>query len=60
MEAKRYATYHLRWQASTVVMLGPMALFAAMGIGRYLSLVLVQIVGACIFWYVDKWIFSDE
>lgn len=41
-------------------MLGPMALLAQFDVSRYTSLILVQFLGACIFWFIDKWIFDEE
>jgi len=54
----KYVIYHSRWQLSTVVMAIPITVFSAY-FPPYAALALAQVVGACIFWYVDKWIFSD-
>lgn len=58
MNWKRYLIYHGRWQLSTIVMAGPITLFS-MYFEPYVALALAQIVGACVFYYVDTWIFSD-
>lgn len=60
MDFRSYALYHGRWQLSTIVMMGPMLLLGSLNVSRPVSLVSVQFMGACIFWYVDKWIFSDR
>jgi len=56
---RKYLIYHGRWQASTVVMLAPITFFSWY-FGPQISLVFSQFIGACIFWYVDKWIFNDR
>lgn len=72
--SKQYLIYHLRWQASTVVMSGPITFFTwslewvrslemvpiPEVIVPALALSLAQFIGAIIFWYVDNWIFNDE
>lgn len=59
MNIKRYLIYHARWQASTVVMLAPITVFSWY-FGPQISLVLSQVIGACIFYYVDDWIFDES
>lgn len=60
MTLKQYAIYHGRWQLSTVVMMGPMFVATTMiGLPGWAALPLVQVIGACIFWYVDRWIFEE-
>jgi hypothetical protein len=60
LNLRKYLAYHARWQLSTLVMIGPITLLGNMNISRPVSLILVQIFGAMIFWYVDKWIFEDK
>lgn len=61
MNARRYLVYHLRWQASTLVMLAPMYLLnEVVGLAGTTALPFVQLVGACIFWYVDSLIFTSD
>lgn len=59
MDTRQYLLYHGRWQLSTIVMIGPMTLLGYFDVSRPVSLVLVQVLGAMIFWYVDRWIFND-
>ena len=59
MNWKQYGIYHGRWQLSTIVMAGPITLLSA-HFSPWLALALAQVVGACVFWYVDKWIFDDR
>lgn len=60
MNLKQYTIYHGRWQLSTLVMMGPMFLATTMlGLPAWLALPLVQFIGACIFWYIDSWIFAE-
>jgi len=56
---KKYALYHGRWQASTVVMTIPITFFSRY-FEPWIALALAQVIGACIFWYVDGWIFEEE
>lgn len=61
MDIRRYLLYHGRWQLSTVVMMGPMyALTTIFGLSGTLALPIVQVIGAAIFYYVDRWIFNDD
>lgn len=60
LQQHRYVTYHLRWQASTVVMTLPMLALNILGLAGWQALPIVQFIGATIFWYVDKWIFGEE
>lgn len=41
-------------------MMGPMIVLGWFDISRPVSLVTVQFIGACLFWYIDKWIFTDS
>jgi len=56
---KKYLIYHGRWQLSTVVMSGPITLFSYY-FSPIIALAFSQVIGACVFWYIDKWIFNDE
>ncbi len=58
MKIKRYAIYHARWQLSTVVMAVPITLLER-HFPVYVALALAQFLGACVFWFVDSWIFDD-
>lgn len=57
---KRYFIYHLRWQISALVMMPIMLLLEAQGWPLWLNLMAGQLVGAFIFWEVDKRIFGTH
>lgn len=59
MNWKKYGIYHGRWQLSTVVMAIPITILSSY-FPAYVALAFSQVIGACIFWYVDKWIFNDN
>ncbi len=59
MDWKRYGIYHARWQVSTVVMALPITIFSR-HFEPFIALALSQVIGACVFWYVDSWIFEDD
>ncbi|RLC73983.1 MAG: hypothetical protein DRI61_17470 [Chloroflexi bacterium] len=56
---KRYATYHLRWQLSAVVMAYPM-MWISPEIGATKALFVCQFIGACIFFKIDKYILTKD
>jgi hypothetical protein len=56
---KRYLIYHGRWQLSTIVMAVPITILT-MYLPAAVALALAQFMGACVFWYLDRWIFSDQ
>ncbi|MFB6159175.1 MAG: hypothetical protein ABEJ95_05995 [Candidatus Nanohalobium sp.] len=58
--SRQYMTYHLRWQLATLVMMGPMTVLDYVNLPVQLNLAVTQFIGACIFWYIDKWIFSED
>jgi hypothetical protein len=42
-------------------MTGPIfVLTVVFGLPSVVALPIVQFMGACVFWYVDRWIFDDE
>ena len=57
---KRFALYALRWQLSTPVMYPVLAYFAGLGFGYFTALAAANFVGACIFFWVDKFIFRPK
>ena len=59
IKSKQYIIYHGRWQLSTIVMSGPITLLSY-HFSPVIALALSQVIGACIFWKVDEWIFKDE
>ena len=62
MEASwRYGLYHARWQLAAFVMMLPMYIATAVfGLASTIALIPCHVIGATIFWYVDKWIFDDK
>jgi hypothetical protein len=59
MDWRKYGVYHARWQASTVVMAIPITLFERI-FSPVVALAFAQVIGACVFWYVDGWIFEES
>lgn len=59
MNKTKYVMYHGRWQASTVIMSVPITIFS-WRFHPVIALAFAQFIGACLFWYVDKWIFTSE
>jgi hypothetical protein len=61
ISSSKYLQYHGRWQLSTLVMTPFMYFFTeSMGLPSVYALPIVQFIGACIFWYVDRWIFEEN
>ena len=57
---RKYALYHARWQLSSIVMMAPMYFFATMlELPIWIAFPIVHFIGAIIFWYVDKHIFTE-
>ena len=54
----RFAVYVLRWMASALVMFPFMAVLPIDN--QYLKLLVLQIIGACVFYNIDKLIFKGE
>ena len=59
MEWKTYGIYHARWQASTLVMAVPTTVLS-WHLPSAVALAISQVIGACLFWYFDKRLFSEE
>jgi len=59
MNWRKYAIYHGRWQLSTLVMAVPITVLSAT-LPPVVALAVSQFLGACVFWYVDKWIFNED
>ena len=57
---KRYLIYHIRWQISAWVMMPVMLFLERQGLPLWKNLIIGQAFGACVFWFVDKWIFSTK
>ena len=56
---KLYAFYHLRWQFSALVMLPFMLLLEKSGLPLWANLMIGQVIGAIIFWKIDKFLFRN-
>jgi len=59
----KFLIYLLRWIFSGVIMLMPLYLLLKIKCcegkyQEYIHILLLQIVGAFIFWYIDNWIFK--
>jgi hypothetical protein len=55
---KQYLIYHIRWQLSAWIMMP--VIYQLKELPLWMSFCISQFVGAIIFWYVDKRIFSKE
>ena len=53
---RKYLVYHLRWQISGIVMMP--VLMLTKNLGTVIGVILAQLIGAAIFWYIDKKIFK--
>jgi len=56
----RYLLYHLRWQVSAWVMMPLMLFLEKQGLPLWINLMIGQAFGACVFWFIDKWIFTKN
>lgn len=57
----RYLKYNLRWQSGFVICYPCMWLFQDyLGWSTFWSVIAFQVVGANIFYHVDRWIFKDR
>lgn len=57
---KSYIKYHIRWQMGFVIFSPCMYLFNYWHIDTWVSIILMQFVGAIIFWPLDKYIFKKK
>jgi len=55
---KRFFLYLLRWQLSTPILAVVIAYFAYLG--EWWAAGIANLVGAIIFFWVDKWIFREK
>lgn len=55
---KRFLLYEARWQASTIVLAPCIALLSDWG--PVWAAVIGNLLGGCIFWFVDKRIFKEK
>lgn len=57
---KRFAIYLIRWIISGFVMLPFMMFFEALGLELAYNIILGQLIGACIFYKIDRFIFTKN
>lgn len=57
---KRFVIYVIRWIISGFVMLPFMLFFEALGLELAYNIILGQLIGACIFYKLDSWIFANK
>jgi|LSQX01.3.fsa_nt_gb hypothetical protein len=55
---KRFLLYLLRWQLSTPILAVVVAYFAYLG--KWWAAAIANLIGGCIFFWVDKWIFREK
>ncbi|WP_214021656.1 hypothetical protein [Methanoculleus sp.] len=55
---KRYGLYLVRWQLSTPILAGVLALLG--GLGALAATIIANLVGGLIFFWVDRFIFTSE
>lgn len=55
---KKFLIYACRWQLSTPIL----ALFTWLlaDYGATAGAIVANLIGACMFWWIDKWIFKKE
>jgi len=53
---RKYLVYHLRWQISGIVMMP--VLMLTENLGTVVGVIIAQLIGAMIFWFVDRKIFK--
>lgn len=57
-EIKRFVMYALRWQASSLI-LAPCLMWLG-HLGAWPATIIANLIGACIFFMVDKYIFKED
>ena len=56
-----YIQYHLRWQSGILFTWPAMYLLKdVMHLGNAVTIICFQFIGACLYWFVDKWIFKKK
>ena len=55
---KKYLLYLLRWQLSTPIL--AICLVWLSGLGELWATVVANLIGGCLFYFVDKWIFKKS
>jgi len=56
LKMRKYLIYLLRWQISGIVMMP--VLMLTKNLGTVIGVIIAQLIGAIIFWFVDKRIFK--
>lgn len=60
LNKKKFGLYLMRWQLSSFFMMIPLFCLRSIGWNNsYYNLVIVQFIGAIVFYRVDKWIFKS-
>ena len=54
----RFILYLLRWQLSTPIL--ALCLILLGGFGEIPATIIANLIGGCIFFWVDKWIFKED
>lgn len=57
---KTFGIYVLRWIVSGFVMLPFMMLFESLGLDLEYNIIVGQLIGACIFYKIDRFIFTKN
>ena len=55
---KRYVLYLIRWQLSTPILAGVLALLG--GLGALTATIIANLIGGLVFFWVDRFIFTSE
>lgn len=56
--SKKFWLYLLRWQLSSPILALCMMLLGNCGV--IVATIVANLIGGCIFFFVDKWIFKEE
>ena len=59
-DTKRYFEYHLRWQVSGGLMIPIMYTIEHFGKPLWTNIMIAQLIGAIVFWKIDKWLFEHK
>lgn len=55
---KKFLLYLIRWQLSTPIL--ALCLMWLSNLGELPATIVANLIGGCIFFFVDKWIFSND
>lgn len=56
MNFKRFLVYLFRWQLSTIVLAPVVAFFA----NAWIAAIIANLIGGCIFYWIDRFIFNSK